>query len=364
MPVTRPPRVLYLFDLPLPAPLAAPIQILHTARAMAELGTPVTTAWGEIAGDPGDALAHYGVAPHPDLRLIAYHGRLARLMPRRSLGRLLKRLGPFDVVMSRGEQGATVFDALRRLPGRPAFVYEAHRRAEPGFAKLEAQVVREADGLVCISEGVREALIEAYAPACPTLVLPSGVQIDDDDSPRIERDIDVLYAGKLEVRKGLDVMLAALPHLPAGVRFTLVGDARGLDISAPNVDLVGYVEPSRVRGYFRRARAAVCPLPGGVSDVSDRFTSPMKILEAMAAGAPVVATNLPSVREILSDERNALLVPPNDPPALAAAIRRLLDDSGLAARLAAQAKVDMRPYGWAERGRKLARFLQSVVARP
>ena len=376
-------RLLYLYDLPLPVPLAAPIQILQTASAMARQGHDVTTAWATVA-DPAEALRFYGVPAHDDLRIVPFYTRWTRLTPRRSIGRLVDRLGPFDAVMSRGEAGVAAFAAIGRTPGRPAFVYEAHRRvrsdaipatdtfAGPRRSRLErreADAVRGADGLVFISEGVRDALAEEYHPTSPKIVLPSGVTVDDADDAQ-PRDLDVLYAGKLERRKGVDLMLDATAHLP-GVRLALVGGSAGQVVDVrqaasergvgERVDLAGYVEPGRVRGYFRRARVGVCPLPAGVSEVSDRFTSPMKILEMMAAGTPVVATDLPSVREILAHDRNALLVPPNDPAALASAVRRLLDDRGLAGRLAAQARIDVEPYSWGERARRLAAFVSGVV---
>lgn len=349
-------RLTYLYDLPLPSPVAAPIQILHTCRALAERGWHVTTAWADVRGD---ALAPYGVEAHDRLTVASHFSRLTRLLPTRSLAKLV---AGSDVVLSRGETGVKGWYSLKKLRNRPAFVYEAHRRcaASPGMSKasarrLEAAAVREADGVVGISRGVLDALHETHGIATPTLVLPSGVA--PDDALAIDRDLDLLYAGKIERRKGVDLMLAALDRLP-GVRLTLVGG----DVVHPQVDAVGYVEPASVRGYFRRARVGVCPLPSGVSEVSDRFTSPMKILEMMACGTPIVATDLPSVRELLTDGRNALLVPPNDPPALAAGVRSLLDDRELAERLAAQARQDVAAYTWAERARKLDGFLRRIVA--
>ena len=336
---------------------------------MAEQGHEVTTAWAAVRRIDA-AHSYYGLKAHPRHQVVAFYDRRSRLALRRSLIRLLRRLG-VDAVMSRGEAGVAAFAALRKLPNRPAFVYEAHRRvaSSPGWltgtsqakaTMLEAETVRGADGLVFISGGIRDALVEAFHPDAPTLVLPSGVEVNDEaDAP--SRDLDVLYAGKVQRRKGLDLMLDAMAHLP-GARLTLVGDAAGVDLP-PTVDAIGYVEPSRVRDYFLRAKVGVCPLPAGVSEVSERFTSPMKILEMMAAGTPVVATNLPSVREILTDGRNALLVPPNDPTALATAVRRLLNDRELASRLTKQARLDVQPYSWAERGRKLGEFLSTVVSR-
>ena len=358
-------RVLHLYDLPLPSPVAAPIQILHTLRALADRGHEVVAAWAGVK-DPAAALEYYGVAPHAGLSIRPFFSRRTRLLPGGPIRRLTKG---FDVVLSRGETGVRAFAALAKWPGRPAFVYEAHRRtvAVPGplsgmsgatAAFLEKRAVQGADGLIGISRGILTALGRACDVTCPTLVLPSGVAPPPVyEGP--DRTLDLLYAGKIERRKGLDVLLGALDHLP-GVRLTLVGDS---DLRDERIDAVGYVEPSRVRGYFRRAKVGVCPLPKGVSDVSEKFTSPMKILEMMACGAAIVSTDLPSVREILTDGRNAILVEPNDPQALAAAVRRLLDDPALRGRLTAQAREDVLAYTWAERGRKLEDFLSDIVDR-
>ena len=338
----------------------------------------MTTAWAAVVPD---AMAFYGVGPHPDLKVVPFFNRLTRLASGPSIRRICRG---FDVVVSRGETGVRAWRALRRTRDRPAFVSEAHRftRGQPGLldrmsdataAGLERDVVRNADGLVFISSGIRDAIRDRHGPtAVPTLVLPSGVDPPpDDDGP--PRDLDVLYAGKLEERKGVGDLIDAVPHLPPGVRVTLVGGddleraviaakAAGLG-TADRIDLIGYVPPNEVRGHFRRAKVGVCPLPAGVSDVSERFTSPMKILELMACGTPVVATDLPSVREILTHDANAMLVPPGDAPALAAAIRRLLEDETLARRLADRARADVIRYVWDARAARLIDLLRQVSSR-
>jgi glycosyltransferase involved in cell wall biosynthesis len=85
------------------------------------------------------------------------------------------------------------------------------------------------------------------------------------------------------------------------------------------------------------------------------------VLEMMACGTPVVATDLPSVREILVHNQTALLVAPNDPSALADALRRLLDDRTLAAQLCMRALQEVRAYSWESRARKLLDFVTSVA---
>lgn len=94
--------------------------------------------------------------------------------------------------------------------------------------------------------------------------------------------------------------------------------------------------------------------------MTERHTSPIKLFEALAAGRPIVATDLPSTRELLQDGRDALLVPPDDALALAAAIRRLLADRGLAERLARRAFESAPRYSWDARAAKLRTLLETL----
>ena len=87
--------------------------------------------------------------------------------------------------------------------------------------------------------------------------------------------------------------------------------------------------------------------------VSNAYTSPLKLFEYMASGRPIVASDLPSIREILTHERNALLIAPGNPQALTAAIRRLIEDRALGERIARQALEDAREYTWDRRAARL-----------
>ena len=80
----------------------------------------------------------------------------------------------------------------------------------------------------------------------------------------------------------------------------------------------------------------------------------------MAAGRPLVVSDLPSIREFLRDGENALLVPPGDPEALSGAIARVLGDAGLAERLARSAWDEAPRYSWDARARALLALFEEV----
>ncbi|MGI8995330.1 MAG: glycosyltransferase family 4 protein [Pyrinomonadaceae bacterium] len=126
------------------------------------------------------------------------------------------------------------------------------------------------------------------------------------------------------------------------------------------VVLTGFVEPTRVPHFLLRAKVGVCPLPGNHSVTSELFTSPLKILELMAHGVPVVATDLPSVREILTHEQTGILAEPSNPQSLALALRRVLDNPAFAAQLRGKALAHVTAFSWQSRARRMLTFFHSL----
>lgn len=109
------------------------------------------------------------------------------------------------------------------------------------------------------------------------------------------------------------------------------------------------------------AHASVLVLPTTATPSAARYTSPLKLFEYLASGRPIVASDLPAVREILTDGANAVLVPPSDERGLADGIRRVLDDRDLAVRIA-EAAFDQAPsYAWDRRAERLETLLRAVV---
>jgi glycosyltransferase involved in cell wall biosynthesis len=147
----------------------------------------------------------------------------------------------------------------------------------------------------------------------------------------------MIYVGRVDERKGIDTAVQALPHLPPEATLTIVGSwdereearlaerARGLGVD-DRVTFAGQRDRDELPGFYERADVAVFPV---------RWEEPWGLvpLEAMAFGRPVVATGRGGGGEYMEDGDNCLLFPPDDPAALAAAIRRLADDPALRERL-------------------------------
>lgn len=273
-------------------------------------------------------------------------------------GMIARRAAASDVVYSTGMLGRTALGcALARRPfvakltQDPAFE-RALRRGQftgdpvefqaSGAARIlraaRDQELRRAAHVICPSGflaelvrgwGVREERISVLpnpAPALPPL----------PERSHGERPL-LVFAGRLTAPKALGVALEAVAQVPE-VELELAGDgderaalearAHALALDG-RVRFLGPVPRQEVLSLFRRADAAV------LSSAWENF--PHTLVEALAVGTPVIATDVGGVREIVTDGENGLLVAPGDPDALAAAVRRFLADPELRARLAAAA---------------------------
>lgn len=184
----------------------------------------------------------------------------------------------------------------------------------------------------------------------PVTVIPNGVSdlwFAAPGTPDAAAS-DLVLVGRLDHQKGIDTLVdaLALPAL-AGVTASVVGggpdeaalrrraDAAGV---GGRIRFAGVLDHRGVRDLVAAGRIFVLPTR------SESFG--MAILEAMAAGRPVVTTPVGGVPDFAQDGVNALIVRPDDPSALAAAVRRLLDDGELAGRLAVAARTTADDYRW------------------
>ena len=212
-----------------------------------------------------------------------------------------------------------------------------HGRTAASWRKLlrltarESRVWRSAAGYITLTRVHQQELEDRFGVRSNAAVIPDGVRLDPARTlqpPSPPPPFTVTYAGHLYPWKGVDVLLHALAELPH-VQARIVGGQPGetdhvrLDSLArekgvgDRVTFTGWLPPASVSAELARAHALI--LPNTPTHTSERYTSPLKLFEYLAAGRPIVASDLAALREVLRHEDNALLVEPGSPTALAAA---------------------------------------------
>jgi phosphatidyl-myo-inositol alpha-mannosyltransferase len=229
--------------------------------------------------------------------------------------------------------------------------------AEPLWGFLLSRI----DLRIAVSEQARLAAAP-YAPGHYE-VIPNGVEIP----PGVEaggRPDRIVFAGRHDPRKGLPVLLRAWPRLRgSGVRLRVLGAdplavrllLTRLRLSEEGIDVLGYVDDDTLTEELAAAKLLVAPSLGNES-------FGMTITRAFACAAPVVASDIPGYREVVTEETGSL-VPPDDPEALADAIRALLDDEPLRVERGRAARERaMSEYAWPLLAGRLADCYERVLA--
>ena len=207
--------------------------------------------------------------------------------------------------------------------------------------------------IAAVSRAVVEEAVRWFGVSRKRIeIVPNGV--DEFFTPDGEEDDYVLFVGTIEPRKGLDDLLAVWDSLPTPrPRLILCGDAGWGDVRLPrDAEVTGYVDRTRLRELYRHARAFVYP------SRYEGFGIPP--LEAMACGAPVIATRTGAVPEYADGV--ALLVDPGDRAGLRDALVRMLRDTALRRELRIRGVERARTYSW-DRSAALMTQLLAEAAR-
>ena len=211
---------------------------------------------------------------------------------------------------------------------------------------VESWLARESDSLITCSESMAEEISELFGPGLAQItVIPNGIDSSLwSFAPRRHHDgpPELLYFGRLEYEKGVHDAIAALPRIRLshpGTTLTIAGDGTQqdwlTDVARKNkvlkaVRFVGRADHDELLALLHRVDAAVLPShyePFGIV-----------ALEAIAAGTPLVTTNVGGLGEAVIDGKTGISCPPRDPAALAQAVRRVLDDPDAAQRRALAAR--------------------------
>lgn len=376
-------RLLYAFAEPLPIPRARGVQVAHSLDGLAGMGVGITLAYVPVPGKPpllptaGSHLSAIGMLPlsrgwptpfdqiPPFSRWHSVRFFATRLV------REIRRQKPEAVYVRHLKLAAR----LLASDGLPPLIYEAHevfadtaasgkRRA---IEAMEAEVMRGAAGVVCNSQATANRLVERYGPTGRLLVLPNGVTPQETlpEKPWNNCLQYVVYAGSFFGWKGVADLVAAAAELD-GFHITLIGGEpdqierlrNSLSGRGATIEILPRVPHPEVMA--RVAGACIAVLPNRPNPDS-AFTSPIKLFEYMAAGCAVVASDLPSIREILGPDE-AVWFEAGNSASLAAALRSIGSDCARAKAMGERLREKSAGYTWDGRARKLKAFLDEIIA--
>ncbi len=241
-----------------------------------------------------------------------------------------------------------------------------HASGDLGWMRLAAPVwgflEQRLDRRIAVSEQAR-ASAERWLPGEYEIV-PNGVLIPDGVDPA-GREHRVVFAGRHEPRKGLQVLLRAWPDVrrrtgatlriagadPLAVRLLL----SRLRVPDEGIEVLGFLSQDDLTAELASAKALVAPSLGGES-------FGMVLTRAFACATPVVASEIPGYRDVMTPE-TAVAVPAGDAQALAAAISDLLDDEPRREALGAAARqLAVERYSWADIARRLVAIYEAAGA--
>lgn len=313
-------------------------QVLSLARALRVRGHDVRVL-GPCDGPPPDP----GVTPLGDSLPAAANGSVAPIAPDPSAQlRMIRALRDerFDVVNVHEPFAPGVAQTALVFKSQP-LVGTFHAAGEVAAYRWLNPVVRwmarRLDARIAVSEDARVMAVNAVGGEYE--VLFNGVELDGSEPPPPARADapTILFVARHEERKGLAVLLEAMTELPPEVRLWVAGEGpetarlRTRAAGDPRIEWLGRISEAEKLERLRAAQVFCAPSLGGES-------FGVVLLEAMAAGTAVVATEIPGYARVARPDRDAVLVPPGDPLALARAIRGVLADADLRASLVASGR--------------------------
>jgi phosphatidyl-myo-inositol alpha-mannosyltransferase len=310
---------------------------------------------------------------------VGISGSKARITLSLSVYRNVKRIlkeEQFDVVHIHEPLVPTLpLFVLRHTQGVTVGTFHAYRDSYVGYDYTKTilrRLMQRLDARTVVSRAVLP-YITRYFPGEYHLI-PNGIEVEKfggADVRPIEKFMDgklnILFVGRLEKRKGFPHLLKAFPSIKAQVpqaRLLVVGAydkddkekfvryARQHGIR--DVKFIGYAPPDELPRYYRTAHVFCAPSTG--------FESfGLVLLEAMAAGVPIVASDIPGYRNVVAQGREGLLVTPKDERAIADAVVKLLRDAPLRERLASCGRETAQEYSWTRIAERTLDLYQNCI---
>lgn len=334
------------------------VQTLHTVSALGQIGFRVRLYMPPFKKSTNlkEQLEGFGIKGSLDIRPTQFlHSRWKRWPYVKFLKPILKN-GDVIYVRSPELSHALLQESLSHS-------LEIHNTSELLEKGLMGSII---DGhrsglikwLIPISQAAAESLIQKGAIPERTHVSPSGVDLSlfksvSQFTPEGLGRPRMTYLGRLSTDRGLYIFqeLSKLPKY----QIILVGEQEERPWDTSRLKIVPFVPHQEVARWYDATDIVLLPYQRSLPQAGS--ISPIKLFEAMAAGRPIIASNLPPIREIIEHEKTGLLVEPSDIIAWIDAIERLRKEPDLAVSLASAARKKAEQYSWIRRAEGIANAL-------
>ncbi len=382
---------LYCTVMDYPSTLANSVQQIKTAHALTRTGSFVKFFIKNSKGGPLDSqaiLAYYGLEEHPNFTLrgintisgaYRYGIYLLKLFFICMKEILCKKA---DVIWSREPRIILMLYLLARWTGTKV-VFEAHDLADKGLSYRGVNqkthffhrcAMRIADIIVTVTNKCKQEM--AMLGVNPNKILVAPDAADLVNYSKLERrladngPVKLAYVGSLGADRGCDVLVRALAYIPSSMNVLAVivgGNEEQIAILKSLAEDIGVIDRLQFTGYIphRDVRiwiefSNILIMPTVRSLFGEKYTSPMKLFEYMASGRPIVASDLPTIREVL-DDNSATFFVANDPQDLARAITDTIENWPGALEKAQRAySVFVEGFTFESRARRILSFIKEV----
>ncbi len=382
-------RVVYIQNANLPTEWAHGYQIVKTCDALAQAGVTVQLVIPKRKNPNKnrDLFAYYKMEPTFAVRwisvidLVPYVPFALEKMPYvferwlflRGL-RNLPGLGEADVWFTRDPR---IAQELLSFPNAKPIVLELHDDPRTSMKRWES-IKGKIAAYVVISQGLKMLLQSEGIPAEKILVAPDGFdarefsQLMPKKEARERLNIEpstqlMIYVGQLFPWKGMDELAPVFDRIPEGMTLVIVGgqkeDIERLKKLAPGnatrVKFIGQVPHADTLTWFAAADAGVLPTSAKYT-IGKLFTSPLKLFEYLAAGLPVIASDVPSSHEVLDETCGFFFLPDSGTDFVRASHCFAKMTQADRQRMMMVARKRAQGFSWEERGQAIATFLQTV----
>jgi glycosyltransferase involved in cell wall biosynthesis len=273
----------------------------------------------------------------------------------------------------------TLCRRLHLIPGHTAIICTSHGgdlfSLQAGILqKLKRFAFRSSEHVTVVSRAMKDRLQQLGCATQNVSVQPMGVDLTETfiRDNTIEKTRDLVFVGRLVEKKGLPILIDALGQLKEdfpSVRLTIVGDGPdrpSLEQQVSDLGLERHVEfagarpNDQVPGFYQSAKIAV--VPSVIAADGDQEGLGLVAVEAMGCGCAIIASDLPALRDVVTHEETGLVFRSADASDLAAKLRRLLPDSALQERLAANGRSFVAgKFDWNVVGSNYRRIMETCL---